>query len=77
MTFKFTAQRVDNGAVPTSQMANVTTRAQINQTINGRDIITDTVVLTDAQLSCILCYIRACGLGTNTSSVETAIIAII
>lgn len=77
MKFRLTLQRVDEGAIPTSMLANATTEAQVAQFIAGKDRIEDCGVITEVQLRGVAQYFRAIALGTNTSSVETAVSAII
>lgn len=77
MNYKFTSQRVDLGMSLQSPLRNCTTEAQVNQTIAGRDIVEDVAVCTEAQIRGIHHYIRAVATGLDTSSVETAISAVI
>lgn len=77
MRFQFTSERVDAGHVGSAPLRHVATEATVNQSIAGRDVNVDVADVTEAQLRGIHHYIRACALGTDTSSVETAISAII
>ena len=80
MRFVFTSKRVDEGhrgGGPSGGLGSCTTEAQVNQALAGRDINHDVATLTEAQLRGVHQYIRAIALGTDTSSVETAISAII
>jgi hypothetical protein len=68
---------VDAGHVPTSNFAALTTEAQINQELAGHNMAEDVAEMTEVQRRAVHHYVRAIALGTNTSSVETAISAII
>lgn len=77
MTFEFTSRLVDPCARLDGDMQKITTEAQVNAAIAGKTIIKDMAVVTEAQLRGIHHYIRACATGLDTSSVETALSAII
>ena len=78
MRFKFTSQRIDAGArAGTNNIGHATTHALVNQFIAGKDIMIDASDVTEAQLQGIQQYIRACATGLDTSSIETAILAVI
>ena len=63
--------------LPPADIRPITTEAQVNQLIAGREKIEDVAVLTEVQRRGILHYARACATGLTTSSIETAISAVI
>lgn len=77
MRFEFQSRRVDAGHRPSAPLSFVTTEAQVNQSIAGKDINIDVADVTEAQLRGIHHYIRSCATGLDTSSIETALSAII
>jgi len=78
MNVQVTIRRIDAGArAGDAALATATTEAQVNQAIAGRDIIVDNAEVTEAQLRGICHYVRSCATGLDTSSIETAISAVI
>jgi len=74
---RFTSALVSTGDREDNALATATTEALVNAAIAGRQVNIDLAEVTEVQLRGIHQYIRACALGTDTSSVETAISAII
>lgn len=68
---------VNSGSVICNALSECTTEAQVNLAIAGKQINIDQAEMTEAQLRGLHQYVRAMDLGTDTSSVETAISAII
>ncbi len=60
-----------------NQLESATTEALVNAAIAGKQINIDQAEMTEVQLRGLHQYVRAMALGTDTSSVETAISAII
>ena len=75
--FRFESERVDQGALPPGDMRFTTTEAQVNQVIAGKDRISDVAEVSEVQLRGIHQYIRACATGLTTTSIETAVSAVI
>lgn len=74
--FKFESERVDGGVQAPGEMRFVTTEAQVNQVLAGKDNIMDVAEVTEVQLRGIHQYIRACATGLNTSTIETVVSAV-
>lgn len=81
MAYLLNIKRVQGGTLMGSGVIpnEVTTEAQVNQELarNPNDISVVIDVATEAQVRAILHYAKAIDNGTDTSSVETAISAII
>ncbi len=77
MNVEFTSKRVDAGARIDNPLRSSTTKAQVNQFIAGKDVVRDMANCTEVQLRGVHQYIRAIATGLDTSTVETAVSAII
>lgn len=79
MRYKLTLQKVDEGhQVQDGPLRNVTTEAQVNIAIQGSPaMIIDVATLTEVQLRGVVQYFRAIATGLTTSSIETAVSAVI
>lgn len=75
--YQVTIERIGEGVQPPADVRFQTTEAQVNQILAGREKIVDVAFMTEVQRRGVHHYVRAIALGTNTSSVETAISAII
>ncbi|HRI38995.1 MAG TPA: hypothetical protein PLO50_10590 [Nitrospira sp.] len=76
-TYRISIKKVDDGQLPPSNIRSQTTEAQVNQILAGTETYEDVAVLTEVQRRGISHYVRACATGLNTSSIETAVSAVI
>lgn len=76
-TFRISIKKVDDGQLPPSNIRSQTTEAQVNQILAGSDFYEDVAVMTEGQRRGLAHYTRAIATGLNTSSIETAISAVI
>lgn len=77
MTVEVTTKIVDNGHAASGPLRTQTTETQVNGVVAAHDKLADVAVMTEVQRRAVHHYVRAIALGTDTSSVETAISAII
>lgn len=77
MTVEVSTRIVDQGHLPSAPLRFATTEAQVNQAVAGYDKLADVAVMSEAQRRAVHHYVRAIAAGTDTSSVETAVSAII
>lgn len=77
-TYRIRIDKTDDGALPPSNIRSQTTKAQVHGVLAGFEThYEDVAVMTEVQRRGVADYFRAIALGTATSSVETAINAII
>lgn len=76
-TYRISIDKVDDGQLPPSNSRFLTTEAQVAQGLAGATHWVDTAVLTEVQLRGIAQYVRAAATLLDTSSIETAVSAVI
>lgn len=76
-TYRFSLKKVDDGQLPPSNIRSQTTEAQVAQQLAMTEIYEDVAVMTEVQRRGVAQYVRAIATGLTTSSIETAISAVI